>query len=150
MKEIRGMKIVGEKLSPEEIRTRLRAAIRGQLLIGTKHRFAKKSLKGQLEAFVELEALKAETGHARNRLMEIEHPAKIGFCDLRDFYTPEQKRMVKRYKMAAAKHIGTSRKKCPKCDVKGQVQIWPMPFGKRRLLCSRCGWTDGNIEWISI
>jgi hypothetical protein len=144
MKETRGMKIVGEKLSSEEIRTRLRAAIRSQLSIGKKHRLAKKPVKGLLEAQVDFEALRAETRHAYDRLREIEHPSRIGACDHRDFYTPEQKRMVKKYKMAVAKHIGTSRKKCPECNTKGKVQIWPMPFGKRRLLCSKCGWTDGR------
>jgi len=146
MKETRGMKIVGEKLTPEEIRTRLRASIKSRFSVKRKRPLAKPE-RARLNALVEAMALRAEEGRALNRLVSLEpkRSADVKCCDPRDFYDPDDKTFVKKNKIGAAKCLGTSRKKCPKC-VDGRVKIWPMPFGKRRLLCSKCGWTDGRTD----
>jgi len=146
MKETRGMKIVGEKLTPEEIGTRLRASIKSRFSVKRKTPLTKPE-RAKLNALVKMIATKAEEGHARNRLRELKskRSADVKCCDLRDFYDPDDKTFVKKNKIGAAKCLGTSRKKCPEC-ADGRVKIWPMPFGKRRLLCSTCGWTDGRTD----
>lgn len=117
MKEIRGMKIVGEKLTPKEIAARVKRTKRSDI-----------RRVGNCNPMV--------------RKWGLKDPRHF-FLHYREEYTPEQKRILKKYKIAVAKYLGTSRKKCPECGAKGHVQIWPIPFGKRRLLCSQCGWTDG-------
>lgn len=128
MKEIRGMKIVGEKLTPKEIAARVK---RIRVENRNPNTFCHKRAKEEMDRMVREWGL----GDCRHF-----------FLHYREEYTPEQKKMLKKYKIAVAKHIGTSRKKCPECGVKGHVQIWPIPFGKRRLLCSQCGWTDGRMD----
>ena len=148
MKETRGMKIVREKLTPEEIGTRLRDSIKSQLSFPVKRKKPlTKPARAKLTALVEMIATKAENGHIANRRRALEkgHSSDVKRCDLRDFYDPDDKAFVKKYKMGAAKCLGTSRKKCPEC-ADGRVKIWPMPFGKRRLLCSTCGWTDVRTD----
>ena len=122
MKEIRGMKIIGEKLTPKEIAARVERT--------------------------RVEKCNPNTAKNTRKSNRPVGDCRHFFRYYREEYTPEQKRILKKYKIAVAKHIGTSRKKCPKCNAKGHVQIWPMPFEERRLLCSQCGWTDGRTAEV--
>jgi len=154
MKEIRGMKIIGKKLTPKEIVARVRIA-------GERLNLTPKEIAARVER-IRVERCNPNT-YAHWEIADIPSPitAKntrksnrpVGDCRhffryYREEYTPEQKKMLKKYKIALAKHLGTSRKKCPECNAKGHVQIWPMPFEERRLLCSQCGWTDGRTAEV--
>lgn len=156
MKEIRGMKIIGEKLTPKEIAARVK---RITVLYPNTNRYAHWEIADIPSPITAKNTRKSnrpvgDCRHQKRAKEEMDRMVrKWGLNDPRHFflhyreeYTPEQKRILKKYKIAVAKHIGTSRKKCPKCGAKGHVQIWPIPFGKRRLLCSQCGWTDGRMD----
>jgi len=52
-------------------------------------------------------------------------------------------KIIKKYKAQVSKCVGKSRKVCPnpKCK-RTTLKRWAGSFGKKYLLCSRCGWTN--------
>ena len=151
-KQYRGMPVVGEKLTREEERKRMRAMLRYH--ITPKHsRWGVLPSKEILDATVEVEATKAEHRHALKRLHDIKHPEIV----------PSEKQLLVEHKkrqrlftvekvkgLMVSKCQGTSRKKCPKCGGK-RVKIWttivtPANHCGKRLLCPACGWTDGRTD----
>lgn len=138
MKTIRGMPVVEAKLTQTEMKNRLIAGMKKQL-VG----FSKEEAAGKIRVSLaqrELLLAKQELLAIQGKLKEIIRPLSI-FDDGREPNVVHCK--------------GTSRKKCPNCDHK--LKIWPGVFttGKGKMktyqilhswLCPHCGWTSRKIE----
>jgi predicted RNA-binding Zn-ribbon protein involved in translation (DUF1610 family) len=146
------MPIVGEKLTREEERKRLRTILRYHIT-PKKSRWGVLPSKEFLDATVEVEAARAEYGHALSNLHNIKRPETY----------PSEKQLLAEHKLRqkqwqvekvkglmVAKCSGTSRMKCPKCGC-SRVKIWKtiVTLANRcgkRLLCPTCGWTNGRTD----
>ena len=151
--KIRGMEVVGDKLTKKEIdkillnlwhlknpkRPGVRITKAGVAILKTLRQSndemqARRAKQKSPQAdWTEDDVIRTITG----RMMSYPMPGRDGLKKLR-----------KKFKTQPTKCLGTSRKKCPNPKCKnGKVKIWLGDYGKKKeLLCIRCGWTTRAVK----
>ena len=166
----RGMAVVEPKLTQKEIARRMAKLAKAvpplrSFQMQTKALLAVGSLFKSvtdlyMAGFTLGDVLKTVNDCIRAQLRTMGHTGKIEFpCDpkplkhtaqaMADFGRWKMKqdiaraKTIKKYKAQVSKCVGKSRKVCPnpKCK-RTTLKRWAGSFGKKYLLCSRCGWTN--------
>jgi hypothetical protein len=151
--KIRGMQVVGDKLSKGEVTKKLFSMkMHGGLSYrwAYGHRLTKKQLD---KGFAEMLERKAKTRPPMTEWTEEEmlsmiqmRHGSISLLSLKEALKEARKKL----KTVPTKCQGTSRKKCP-AKVCGKrcgtaLKIWLGDYGKKKeLLCPRCGWTTRAV-----
>ena len=149
--KVRGMEVVREKLSKDEVEKRLRKLFHFKMTGGLRrkgwafgHRVSKKE---EDRLFAETKELKAKQKPSQSEWTEEDVLAMISrHKSLAHLLPKEIKKARKKFKIPIAKCLGTSRNKCPKKRCGNKLKIWVSGLGVRELLCPRCGWTTRVID----
>ena len=154
--KVRGMEVVREKLSKDEVDKRLRRLfhykIRGGSYRGKWGVGMRISKKEEDKLFAEMKELKAKQKPSQSEWTEedvialLERNKKTDGAYCGTVQMTGTKKARKKFKTPIAKCLGTSRNKCPKKRCGNKLKIWVSGLGVRELLCPRCGWTTRVID----
>jgi DnaJ-class molecular chaperone len=134
---VRGMIVKTAELSDKENSRRLKGAI----LKSTNISENRKNLDRQRFSKL-VPKLKVENDEMLDLKVDMEVKL-IEFLNLKNrIELRNNHQKIKRKGSGVTHCLGTSKKKCPKCE--SETKKWPNPGGLKKtiLLCPRCGWTD--------